>query len=65
MARPKSKTAAIQALVGLLAIALTAFVIVALYFAQGLLILLALSALLTFLFHPLSGDLQAKLAKVG
>ena len=58
MPRPKSKTASAQALVGLWAIALTAFVIVALYFARGLLIPFALSALLTFLISPLVGRLE-------
>jgi predicted PurR-regulated permease PerM/methylmalonyl-CoA mutase cobalamin-binding subunit len=58
MRRPKSKTASTRALVGLWAIALTAFVIVALYFARSLLIPFALSALLTFLISPLVGRLE-------
>ena len=64
MARPKSKTASAQALVGLWAIALTAFVIVALYFARGLLIPFALSALLTFLISPLVGRLERWLGRI-
>ena len=64
MPRPKSKTASAQALVGLWAIALTAFVIVALYFARGLLIPFALSALLTFLISPLVGRLERWLGRI-
>ena len=64
MPRPKSKTASAQALVGLWAIALTAFVIVALYFARGLLISFALSALLTFLISPLVGRLERWLGRI-
>jgi predicted PurR-regulated permease PerM/methylmalonyl-CoA mutase cobalamin-binding subunit len=63
MPRPKSKTASAQALVGLWAVALTAFVIVALYFARGLLIPFALSALLTFLISPLVGRLERWLGR--
>jgi len=64
MPGPKSKTASAQALVGLWAIALTAFVIVALYFARGLLIPFALSALLTFLISPLVGRLERWLGRI-
>jgi predicted PurR-regulated permease PerM len=64
MPRPKSKTASAQALVGLWAIALTAFVIVALYFARSLLIPFALSALLTFLISPLVGRLERWLGRI-
>ena len=64
MPRPKSKTASTQALVGLWAIALTAFVIVALYFARSLLIPFALSALLTFLISPLVGRLERWLGRI-
>jgi len=64
MPRPKSKTASAQALAGLWAIALTAFVIVALYFARGLLIPFALSALLTFLISPLVGRLERWLGRI-
>jgi predicted PurR-regulated permease PerM/methylmalonyl-CoA mutase cobalamin-binding subunit len=64
MPRPKSKTASAQALVGLWAIALTAFVIIALYFARGLLIPFALSALLTFLISPLVGRLERWLGRI-
>ncbi len=48
----KSKNAATDALVGIWAIALSAFVIATLYLARDLLIPLALAALLTFLFSP-------------
>ena len=64
MPRPKSKTASTQALVGLWAIALTAFVILALYFARSLLIPFALSALLTFLISPLVGRLERWLGRI-
>jgi predicted PurR-regulated permease PerM len=64
MPRPKSKTASAQALVGLWAIALTAFVIATLYFARELLIPLALSALLTFLISPLVGRLERWLGRI-
>ena len=64
MPRPKSKTASAQALVGLWAIALTAFVIVALYFGRSLLIPFALSALLTFLISPLVGRLERWLGRI-
>src|SRR5438270_9736136 len=53
MPAPKPRVAATDALVGLWTIALTAFVVAALYFARELLIPLALSALLTFLLSPL------------
>ena len=64
MPRPKSKTAAADALVGLWTVALTAFVIAALYFARDLLIPLALSALLTFLFSPLVGRLERWIGRI-
>ena len=64
MPRPKSKTASAQALVGLWAIALTAFVIATLYFARELLIPLAVSALLTFLISPLVGRLERWLGRI-
>jgi predicted PurR-regulated permease PerM len=50
---PKTRTTASDALVGIWTIALTAFIVAALYFARELLIPLALSALLTFLLSPL------------
>ncbi len=64
MSRPKSKTAAADALVGLWTVALTAFVIAALYFARELLIPLALSALLTFLLSPLVGRLERWIGRI-
>lgn len=53
MHAPKIRTTASDALVGIWTIALTAFIVAALYFARELLIPLALSALLTFLLSPL------------
>lgn len=53
MHAPKTRTTASDALVGIWTIALTAFIVAALYFARELLIPLALSALLTFLLSPL------------
>ena len=49
----KAKTTTTDALVGIWTLALTAFVVAALYFARELFIPLALSALLTFLLAPL------------
>jgi predicted PurR-regulated permease PerM/CheY-like chemotaxis protein len=49
----KSKTATADALVGIWAISLTAFVVATLFLAREILIPLALSALLTFLLTPL------------
>ena len=53
MAAPISKTKSADALVGLWTLALTAFVVAALYFARDILIPLSLAALLTFLLSPL------------
>ena len=64
MPTPKNKIAAADALVGLWTVALTAFVIAALYFARELLIPLALSALLTFLLSPLVGRLERWLGRI-
>ncbi|MFN2476661.1 MAG: AI-2E family transporter, partial [Chthoniobacterales bacterium] len=64
MAVPKPKIAATDALVGLWTVALTAFVIAALYFARELLIPLALSALLTFLLSPLVTRLERWLGRI-
>jgi len=54
----KTKTTATDALVGLWTLALTAFIVAALYFGRDLLIPLALSALLTFLLAPLVTRLE-------
>ena len=54
----KTKTTATDALVGLWTIALTAFIVAALYFARDLLIPLALAALLTFLLSHLVTRLE-------
>ncbi|MEY2539204.1 MAG: hypothetical protein QOG67_2944 [Verrucomicrobiota bacterium] len=64
MPRPKSKTTAADALVGLWTVALTAFVIAALYFARELLIPLALAALITFLLSPLVGRLERWIGRI-
>ncbi len=64
MPKPKSRTASTDALVGLWTVALTAFVIAALYFARELLIPLALSALLTFLLSPLVGRLERWIGRI-
>ncbi|MBA2743345.1 MAG: AI-2E family transporter, partial [Chthoniobacterales bacterium] len=61
---PKPRIAATDALVGLWTVALTAFVIAALYFGRELLIPLALSALLTFLLSPLVARLERWLGRI-
>jgi predicted PurR-regulated permease PerM len=53
MPSPQSKTRSADALVGLWTVALTAFIVAALYIARDLLIPLSLAALLTFLLAPL------------
>ena len=64
MPAPKPRIAATDALVGLWTVALTAFVIAALYFGRELLIPLALSALLTFLLSPLVTRLERWLGRI-
>jgi predicted PurR-regulated permease PerM/GAF domain-containing protein len=64
MAKHKTKTASADALVGLWTLALTAFVIAALFFARDLLIPLALSALLTFLLSPLVGRIERWIGRI-
>ncbi len=64
MPAPKAKIAATDALVGIWTVALTAFVIAALFFARELLIPLALSALLTFLLSPLVTLLERWLGRI-
>lgn len=64
MSKPQRKTAAADALVALWTVALTAFVIAALYFARELLIPLALSALLTFLLSPLIGRIERWIGRI-
>ncbi len=64
MPSPKGKIAATDALIGLWTVALTAFVIAALYFGRELLIPLALSALLTFLLSPLVGRLERWIGRI-
>lgn len=64
MPAPKPRIAATDALVGLWTVALTAFVIAALYFGRDLLIPLALAALLTFLLSPLVTRLERWLGRI-
>jgi len=64
MLRARIKPPSASALVGIWAIALTAFIIAALYLARGLLIPLALSALLTFLISPLVGRLERWIGRI-
>src|SRR6187551_3469816 len=64
MPAPKPRIAATDALVGLWTVALTAFVVGALFFARDLLIPLALSALLTFLLSPLVTRLERWLGRI-
>lgn len=64
MPTPKGKIAATDALVGIWTVAMTAFVIAALYFARELLIPLALSALLTFLLSPLVARLERWIGRI-
>ncbi|HJT82016.1 MAG TPA: AI-2E family transporter, partial [Chthoniobacterales bacterium] len=64
MPTPKSKTVAGDALVGIWTVALTAFVIAALYFGRDLLIPLALAALLTFLLAPLVSRLERWIGRI-
>ena len=60
----KSKNAATDALVGIWAIALSAFVIATLYFARDLLIPLALAALLTFLLSPVVSCIERWIGRI-
>ena len=64
MQTARSKTAATDALIGLWAVALTSFVIAALYFARDFLIPLALAALLTFLLSPLVTRIERWLGRI-
>jgi len=60
----KSKNAATDALVGIWAIALSAFVIATLFFARDLLIPLALAALLTFLLAPVVSCIERWIGRI-
>ena len=64
MQTARSKTPATDALIGLWAVALTSFVIAALYFARDFLIPLALAALLTFLLSPLVTRIERWLGRI-
>jgi predicted PurR-regulated permease PerM len=61
---PKIRITASEALVGIWAIALTAFIVAALSFARELLIPLALSALLTFLLSPLVTRMERWIGRI-
>src|SRR5512143_2465953 len=65
MPKLKSNTATASALVGIWTVSLTAFIIATLYFARGLLIPLALAALLTFLLAPLVTRLERWAGRIG
>ncbi len=65
MPKLKSNTAAASALVGIWTVSLAAFIIATLYLARGLLIPLALAALLTFLLAPLVTRLERWLGRIG
>ena len=64
MPSPQSKTRSADALVGLWTVALTAFIVAALYIARDLLIPLSLAALLTFLLAPLVSALERWLGRI-
>ena len=64
MPSPQSKTRSADALVGLWTVALTAFIVAALYIARDLLIPLSLAALLTFLLSPLVSALERWLGRI-
>ena len=64
MPRSINKAKAGEALVGLWAVALTAFIACALYIAREVLIPLSLAALLTFLFAPLVTRLERWIGRV-
>ena len=64
MPSPQSKTRSADALVGLWTVALTAFIVAALYIARDLLIPLSLAALLTFLLAPLVSRLERWLGRI-
>jgi predicted PurR-regulated permease PerM len=60
----KIKSTAADALLGLWAVALSAFVIATLYFARDIFIPLALSALLTFLLSPLVTRIERWIGRI-
>lgn len=64
MKAPSSRTTSADAIVGLWTIALASFVMALLYFAQDLLIPLALAALLTFLLAPLVSRIERWLGRI-
>jgi predicted PurR-regulated permease PerM len=64
MPSPQSKTRSADALVGLWTVALTAFIVAALYIARDLLIPLSLAGLLTFLLAPLVSRLERWLGRI-
>ena len=60
----KTKTTATDALVGIWAVALTAFIVASLYFGRDVLIPLALAALLTFLLAPLVTRIERWIGRI-
>jgi predicted PurR-regulated permease PerM len=64
-AKLKSGNAAATALVGIFNVLLASFILATLYFAQDLLVPLALAALLTFLLAPLVTRLERFMGRIG
>ena len=64
MPSPLSKTRSADALVGLWTVALTAFIVAALYIARDLLIPFSLAALLTFLLTPIVTRLERWIGRI-
>ncbi len=64
MPGPISKTRSADALVGLWTVALTAFIVAALYIGRDLLIPLSLAALLTFLLTPIVTRLERWIGRI-
>jgi predicted PurR-regulated permease PerM len=65
MAIPRKRLSSAESLASVSSIVLTTAVIAVLYFGRELLVLLALAALLTFLFAPLVKRLERWLGKIG
>jgi predicted PurR-regulated permease PerM len=65
MPKLKTSNATASALLGIWTVSLTAFIIATLYLARGLLIPLALAALLTFLLAPLVTRLERWAGRIG
>jgi predicted PurR-regulated permease PerM len=65
MAIPAKRASSAESLATISNVVLSAFIILALYFGRGLLVPLALSALLTFMLAPLVTMLQRWLGRIG